>query len=43
MLGQSEQINLDVTEVLRLRLVNTVTAHPELGSTAVWGSAHVIG
>ena len=43
MLGQSEQINLDVTEVLRLRLVNTVTAHPELGSTAAWGSAHVIG
>ena len=42
-LGQSEQVDLDVTGVLRLRLATTVTANPGVGSTVVWGAAQVTG
>lgn len=42
-LGQSQQINLDVTGVLRLELIATLVS-PYVGQTeAVWGNAEVIG
>lgn len=42
-LGESEQINLDVPGVLRLRLVATLTSNPNDQATAVWGDAGLTG
>src|SRR4051794_32017895 len=38
-LGQSDQIDLDVLGVLRLRLVATLTSKPNGQATPVWGDA----
>jgi hypothetical protein len=40
-LGQSDQMNLDVSGVLRLRLVATLTSTPNGHATPVWGEARL--
>jgi hypothetical protein len=42
-LGESEQIDLDVSGVLRLRLVATPTANPDDRGFPVWGDARLTG
>jgi len=42
-LGESEQINLDVSGVLRLRVVATPAANPNDRGIPIWGDAQLTG
>jgi len=42
-LGQSESVDVDVSNVLRLRLVATLAAEGGFPAAAVWGDARLVG